>query len=129
MNDSPDQAVNLRGAFESMFSPNSVAVIGATERPGSVGRTVLERLRIPSFHGRIYAVNPNHREVWGVAAYPRIADVPERIDLAVIVTPAATVPGVVGECVDAGVRAAVVISAGFKERGPAGAALEKEIQK
>ena len=86
-------------------------------------------MRIPAFRGRIYPVNPNHTEVLGLRAYPKIGDVPEKVDLAVIVTPAKTVPGVVGECVDAGVRAAVVISAGFKERGPEGAALELEIQK
>ena len=111
-----------------MFSPKSVAVIGATDREGSVGRTVLERLHIPTFRGHILPVNPNHGEVLGLPAFPRIGDVPEKVDLAVIVTPAKTVPGVVGECVEAGVRAAVVISAGFKERGPEGAALELEIQ-
>ncbi len=112
-----------------MFSPKSVAVIGATDREGSVGRVVLERLHIPSYGGRIFPVNPNHTDVLGLRAYPKIGDVPEKVDLAVIVTPAITVPGVVGECVDAGVHAAVVISAGFKERGPEGAALELEIQK
>ena len=122
-------AGEARSALDSMFSPKSVAVIGATDREGSVGRIVLERLRIPSFRGRIYPVNPNHTDVLGLRAYPKIGDIPEKIDLAVIVTPARTVPGVVGECVDAGVRAAVVISAGFKERGPEGAALELEIQK
>jgi acetyltransferase len=111
-----------------MFAPKSVAVIGATDREESVGRIVLERLRIPAFLGRIYPVNPNHSDMLGLRTYPKIGDIPEKIDLAVIVTPARTVPGVVGECVDAGVRAAVVISAGFKERGPEGAALEGEIQ-
>ncbi len=129
MSDSIENVGEARPALDCMFSPNTVAVIGATDREGSVGRTVLERLRIPAFRGRIYPVNPNHREMFGLRAYPKIAEVPEKVDLAVIVTPAATVPGVVGECVDAGVRAAVVISAGFKERGPEGAALEVEIQK
>ncbi len=118
-----------RSVLDSMFSPQSVALIGATDKEASVGRTVLERLRIPAFRGRIYLVNPNHTEVLGLRAYSRIGDIPEKVDLAVIVTPAKTVPGIVGECVDAGVRAAVVISAGFKERGPEGAALELEIQK
>lgn len=129
MNDSGEQGGQARSALDCMFSPKSVAVIGATDREGSVGRTVLERLRIPSFRGRIFPVNPKHADVLGLPAYPGIGDVPEKVDLAVIVTPAMTVPGVVGECVDAGVRAAVVISAGFKERGPEGAALELEIQK
>jgi len=118
-----------RSSLDSMFSPKSVALIGATEKLGSVGRTVLERLHIPAFVGRIYPVNPNHAEILGLRAYPRIGDIPEKVDLAVIVTPAKTVPALVGECVDAGVRAAVVISAGFKELGPEGGALELEIQK
>ena len=129
MNEPDEFAGQGRSALNSMFYPNSVAVIGATDREGSVGRTVLERLRIPAFSGRIFPVNPNHTNVLGLPAFPRIGDVPERVDLAVIVTPAKTVPNVVGECVDARVRAAVVISAGFKERGPEGAALEVEIQK
>jgi acetyltransferase len=129
MNDSVEYAGEVRSALDSMFSPKSVAVIGATDREGSVGRTVLERLRIPAFRGRIYPVNPKHTDVLGLRAYLKIGDVPEKVDLAVIITPAGTVPGVVGECVDAGVRAAVVISAGFKERGPEGVALELEIQK
>jgi len=129
MNDPDECAGEGRSALDCMFSPKSVAVIGATDREGSVGRTVLERLRISAFRGIIFPVNPNHRNVLGLPAYPKIGDVPGKVDLAVIVTPAKTVPGVVGECVDAGVRAAVVISAGFKERGPGGAALEVEIQK
>ena len=128
--DVPDQRrVEARPALECLFTPKSVAVIGATDREGSVGRTVLEKLRNPAFHGRIYPVNPNHSEILGLPAFSRIGDIPEEIDLAVIVTPAQTVPGIVGECVDARVRAAVVISAGFKERGEQGAALEREMQK
>ena len=129
MHDPGEQGDEVRSALDSMFSPKSVAVIGATDREGSVGRTLLERLRIPTFPGQIFPVNPNHAEVLGLPAYPKVGDIPQKVDLAVIVTPAKTVPGVVGECVDAGVRAAVVISAGFKERGPEGAALESEIQK
>ncbi|HVA95593.1 MAG TPA: bifunctional acetate--CoA ligase family protein/GNAT family N-acetyltransferase [Candidatus Dormibacteraeota bacterium] len=128
MSDSGEYLSENRTSLQSMLSPKSVAVIGATDRQGSVGRTVLEKLRADSFHGHVYAVNPNHAEVLGMRAYPSIAEVPEKIDLAVVVTPAKTVPDVIGECVDAGVRAGVVISAGFKERGEEGAALEREIQ-
>ena len=117
-----------RSSLDSMFSPGAVAVIGATDREGTVGRAVLEKLRAETFRGKVYAVNPRHSEILGLRAYPKIADVPEKIDLAVIVTPARTVPGVIAECMDAGVRAAVVISAGFKESGAEGAALEREIQ-
>ena len=129
MNELCEQGAEARSPLNNMFSPKSVAIIGATDREGSVGRTVLERLRIPSFRGQLFPVNPKHTNVLGLPAYPKVGDVPEKVDLAVIVTPAKTVPGIVGECVDAGVRAAVVISAGFKERGPEGAALEFEIQK
>jgi acetyltransferase len=129
MTDSTAYESEARSALDSMFSPQSVAVIGATEREDSVGRTVLERLRNPAFRAHIYPVNPKHTIVLGLPSYPSIGDVPEKVELAVIVTPAMTVPAIVSECVDAGVRSAVVISAGFKERGPEGAALELEIQK
>jgi acetyltransferase len=129
MNESDESADNGRSALNRLFLPKSVAVIGATDRQGSVGRTLLERLATSSFRGSIFPVNPKHVDVLGLRAYPKIGDVPEKVDLAVIITPAKTVPNIVGECVDAGVRAAVVISAGFKERGPEGAALEFEIQK
>jgi acetyltransferase len=115
-------------AFDALFAPQTVALIGATDRAASVGRTVLENLRPGLFPGTLYAVNPHRSNILGVPAYPSIAAVPGKVDLAVIATPAPTVPGIVGECVDAGVRAAVVISAGFKERGPEGAELERQIQ-
>jgi acetyltransferase len=122
------EAGSQRPAFESMFSPRSVAVIGATDREGSVGRTLLLNLRNSSFAGKIFAINPKRQELLGQACYASVAAVPEAIDLAMIVTPAPTVPGVIGECVDAGVRSAVVISAGFKERGAEGVELEQQIQ-
>jgi acetyltransferase len=117
-----------RTGLDALFLPNSVAVIGASERPGTVGRTVLENLLHPSFQGKVYAVNSRHSEICGLKAYPRIGDVPENVDLAVVATPAATVPQVIRECVDAGVKSAVVISAGFRERGPKGVELERQIQ-
>ncbi|MGH9732689.1 MAG: acetate--CoA ligase family protein, partial [Candidatus Acidiferrales bacterium] len=117
-----------RTALECFFSPNSVAVIGATDHPCSVGRTVVSNLRNGKFPGKVYAVNPKRTEVLGLPCYANIGAVPEKVDLAMIVTPAPTVPGIIRECVDAGVRAATVISAGFKERGQAGAELERQIQ-
>jgi acetyltransferase len=119
---------NSKTGLDAMFQPESVAVIGATERPGTVGRTVLENLLHPSFQGKVYAVNSRHSEICGLKAYPSISEVPENVDLAVVATPAPTVPGIVGECVDARVKSAVVISAGFKERGPQGVELEHQIQ-
>src|ERR1700674_244810 len=117
-----------RSALESFFTPASVAVIGATEREGSVGRTILGNLVHSSYSGHVFAVNPKHSELLGTKCYPSVATLPESVDLAVIVTPAVTVPGVVRQCVDAGVRSAIVISAGFKERGAEGVELERLIQ-
>jgi acetyltransferase len=114
--------------FGRIVCSDSVAVIGATERPGTVGRTVLSNLMESRSRSKVYAVNPSHSEVLGLKAYKSIGDISEKVDLAVVITPAVTVSNVVGECVDAGVRAAVVISAGFRERGPEGAALEQQIQ-
>src|SRR5215470_8673445 len=87
-----------RPAFDCMFNPRSVAVIGATERPGSVGRTILDNLAIKHFKGKVFAVNPKHRKLLEHTCYPRIGKVPGIVDLAVIVTPAPTVPALVAEC-------------------------------
>ncbi len=114
--------------LDAFFKPKSVAVIGATDREGTVGRTVLSNLLKNSFTGSVYAVNPNHSSLLGTPSYPNIAAVPGKVDLAIVVTPAPGVPQVIGECVDAGARAAVVISAGFKERGPEGMELERQIR-
>jgi acetyltransferase len=116
-----------RRALGAFFAPRSVAVIGATDTPGSVGRTVLWNVISNPFGGTVFPVNPGRPAVLGIKAYPDVGAVPEKVDLAIIATPAATVPGVVAECVRAGVHAAIVISAGFKETGPAGEALEHRI--
>jgi acetyltransferase len=114
--------------LDAMFAPSSVAVIGATDRAHTVGRTILENLLHGHFQGQVYAVNTKHEEVLGLKAYKSIRDISRPVDLAVIATPAVTVPEIIGECVDAGAKSAVVISAGFKERGAQGDALEKQIQ-
>ncbi|SHK14814.1 bifunctional acetate--CoA ligase family protein/GNAT family N-acetyltransferase [Rhodothermus profundi] len=113
--------------LDAIFKPRSVAVIGASERPGSVGRTLLWNLISNPFGGTVYPVNPKRTNVLGIRAYPSVKEVPEPVDLAVIATPAPTVPEVVQECVDAGVRGAVIISAGFKEIGAEGKRLEERI--
>jgi acetyltransferase len=122
------RSVSPRESLDAMFNPSSVAVIGATEHKATVGLTVLQNLLNPAFAGRVYPVNPKRSEVLGVKAFRRIGEVPEAVDLVVLATPAATVPGLIAECVAAQARAAVVISAGFKERGEAGIALERQIQ-
>ena len=126
-NDDGKQTAPARYGLDAMFAPGSVAVIGATDRPGTVGRTVLENLLHGRFQGKVYAVNVKHPEVLGLKAYRSIRDIPGPVDLVVIATPAATVPQLIGECVDAGAKSAVVISAGFREHGAEGAALEQQI--
>jgi acetyltransferase len=113
--------------LDALFKPGTVAVIGATERPGSIGRKVLWAMLSSPFGGTVFPVSKDRPSVLGIKAYPNVADVPEAVDLAVVVTPAVTVPGIIGECVRAGVRAAIVISAGFLEYGEEGAALERQI--
>ena len=115
--------------LESIFLPRSVAVIGATDREGTVGRSIVSNLLESKFPVKVYAVNPSHSEVLGIKTYKQIGDIPGGVDLAVVVTPAHTVPQVIGECVDADVKSAVVISAGFRERGHEGILLEGQIQK
>ena len=113
--------------LEPFFAPKSVAVIGATEKPGSVGRTVFWNLISSPFGGIVFPVNPKRGSILGVKAYPNLAALPEPVELAVIVTPAQAVPAVIRECANAGVSAAIAISAGFKEAGADGAALEQQL--
>jgi len=102
-------------------------VIGATDRPGSVGRTVLWNLISSPFGGTVFPVNPKRKSVLGIRAYTSVRELPEPADLVVIVTPSSTIPGIITDCVDIGVRGAIVISAGFKEIGPEGVELEEKI--
>jgi acetyltransferase len=113
--------------LDAIFHPRSVAVIGATEKAGSVGRTILWNLLSSPFGGTIYPVNPTRPAILGVKAYPSVGAIGEPVDLAVIVTPAKTAPGLVEECGRAGVRGIVIISAGFKEIGEEGAELERQV--
>src|SRR5579872_6922603 len=121
MNHSRNQPLDV------FFSPKTVAVIGATENPGSVGRTLLWNLVTSPFGGTVYPVNPKRPSVLGVKAYASVSDIPEQVDLAVIITPPPSIPGIIRECGENGVRAAIVISAGFKEIGAEGAELERQL--
>src|SRR5512140_1938709 len=114
--------------LDVFFSPKTVAVIGATENAGTVGRTVLWNLVTNPFGGTVYPVNPKRPSVLGVKAYKSVSDIPEQVDLAVIITPPPSIPGIIRECGENGVRAAIVISAGFKEIGPEGAKLEQQLK-
>ena len=123
----PSTVFHHEHQLDAIFAPRSVAVVGATDRPGSVGRMVLWNLISSPFGGTVFPVNRHRTSVLGIKAYTTIAAVPDAVDLAVIATPAADVPGVISECVAAGAKAAIVVSAGFKETGDAGADLEQRI--
>ena len=130
-NAAPDPAHDVyraeRQPLDAIFQPRAVAIIGASEEAHSVGRTILANLIGSPFGGAVFPVNPKRRYILGIKAYPSIGAVLETVDLAVIATPAPTVPGIIAECVAAGVRGAIIISAGFKERGPEGAELERRV--
>jgi acetyltransferase len=124
----PSDAARRRGRdrpLGNFFSPEAIAVIGASAKDGSVGRALMENLY--EFEGRVYPVNPNHANVLRIPAFAHVADVPAKVDLAVIATPAHTVPGIVRECGQAGIKAVIIHSAGFKECGAAGAELERQV--
>ena len=124
---SEDLLSSPRRDLEVFLRPSTVAVVGATEAPGSVGRTLLWNLIATSFGGTVFPVNPKRTSVLGIQAWPNLSALPAPPDLAVIATPAATIPSVIAECVQTGVKGAIVISAGFREIGPAGVELERQL--
>ena len=113
--------------MQRMLDPRTIAVIGASEADGSVGRTIMDNA-MASAGREVYPINPKHDSILGLKAYKRIGDVPAEIDLAMVATPAATVPDVLAQCVAADVRGAIVVSAGFSETGAKGALLDKRIR-
>ncbi|MCX9084048.1 MAG: bifunctional acetate--CoA ligase family protein/GNAT family N-acetyltransferase [Candidatus Methanoperedens sp.] len=113
------------GDLKLMLDPETVALIGATEREGSVGRTIMENLL--KLNKKIFPVNPERKKVLGVECYPDLNSIPENIHLAIIATPARKVPQIVEECGRIGVEGIIIVSAGFKEIGEEGKKLEEEI--
>ncbi len=113
--------------LDVIFTPKKIALIGATEKPNSVGRTLLWNLISNPFGGTVFPVNNKRESVLGIKSYHNIVDISEEIDLAVIATPSHTIPNILHDCVKVGVKGAIIISAGFKEIGEAGIELEKEI--
>lgn len=111
-----------------ILRPHSVAVIGASRKPGTIGQLLFQCLMQNSFWGIVYPVNPSAEAVISVRTYPSVLDIPGEVDLAIVAVPAPIVAKVADECGRKGVRALVVISDGFKERGPEGAAREKELR-
>lgn len=114
--------------LDKIFFPKKIALIGATDRPNSVGRTLLKNL-LKSFKGTIYPVNPNRKEVFQLKAYPNISSIKDDIDLAILCVPAKKVPDSILQCVQNNVGASIIISAGFKEIGKSGWGLEEQIKK
>lgn len=113
--------------LSTLFSPKSVAVFGASDKPDSVGQIVFSNMLADGYTGKVYAVNSKHARVQGRRAYASIDDIKDPVELAVIATPPETVPGIIERCGLHGVKAAVIITAGFGETGHEGAALEKQL--
>ena len=115
--------------LDKIFAPKSVAVIGASDRPSSVGNTVLSNLIDGKFAGSVYPVNPKYQNLDGMTCYHSVAELPNVVDLAVVSTSAKTVPDIVQQCGDAGICGLVILSAGFREASKVGEALEQSIQR
>jgi acetyltransferase len=114
--------------LKSLFNPGSIAVIGASTDARKVGHAVLSNLQRFKFRGSLYPVNPAGGEILGLKSFPRVSDIGEKVDLAVIVIPAKFVPASLRECALAGIKSAIIISAGFKEAGKEGTLLEEELK-
>ena len=114
--------------LEKLFHPRSIAVVGASERPGSIGRAVMNNLIQAQFDGSIFAVNSKYPSIMGRKAYSRLQEMDAPVDLAIVATPMESVPGIIGECARLGVSSAVIISAGGKETGENGRRLEERVR-
>jgi acetyl coenzyme A synthetase (ADP forming)-like protein len=114
--------------LDSVFYPKSIAVIGASRRPGSVGHSLLANLLMNRYQGIIFPVNPSAASILGIKCYPHVLEIPDDVDLAVIIVPRSAVAQVLDECGRMGIRGAVIISAGFKEVGGEGVELERRVQ-
>ena len=124
-----DPSAGARRRLDAVFNPQSIAVIGATDRVGSVGAALVRNLLDSPYQGEVYPISLSRKKVFGHRAYPDITAVDHKIDLAMIVVPAGDVAGVVADCSRAGVQAAVIVSAGFRETGTAGRRLEEEVKR
>lgn len=114
-------------SLEPFFNPRSVAIIGASANPGKPSGRPLAALRKSGYKGKLFPVNPRYRELFGLQCYPSLKEVPGEVDLAIVAVPAAAVPAAVRDCVEKGVRAAIVITSGFAEVGPEGARRQAEL--
>ncbi|HYF44732.1 MAG TPA: GNAT family N-acetyltransferase, partial [Acidimicrobiales bacterium] len=110
-----------------LLAPSAIAVIGAGRQEGSLGRTIVENLLAAGYTGRLYPVNPSAEEVLGLQAYPNVLAIEDGVDQAVIAVPAQAVPAAVTDCARARLQSVVIVSAGFSESGPGGAAAERDV--
>jgi len=117
----------VAASLQTMLAPRSVAIVGASDRPRSAGRALLESVLTGGFTGPVYPVNPQHAELMGLPAWPSVSALPEPPDLAIVAVPARAVLETVRACGRRGVRSIVLVTAGFRELGPAGASLEDEV--
>lgn len=115
--------------LKPLFDPRSIAVIGASNKPLSIGFSLINNLFQNGFSGNVYPVNPNYQQVYGLTCYPTIFKVPEAVDMAIIATPADTVPDIIKHCGQSHVKSAIIISSGFKEIKGKGDILFTQIQK
>jgi acetyltransferase len=117
------------GKLNSIFYPKTMAIIGASRQQGSVGQALLANIIDSRFQGIVYPVNPRAKGILGIKCYARVMDIPDELDLAVVIVPSRFVPGILEECGKKKIKGAIVISAGFKEIGGEGIELEKKVQK
>jgi len=116
---------NEQHYLHTLFEPESIAIVGASETPNSIGVTLVRNMLDSGFKGKLFFVNPKHETVFGQKSYPSVDTIPQRLDVAVICTRAESVPEIIDTCGRAGCRNAIIISGGFAEAGPRGAALER----
>jgi acyl-CoA synthetase (NDP forming) len=114
--------------LSGFFNPNSIALIGASEKPGKLSGIILQNLLRACYKGNLYPVNPSYNEIFGLKCFPSVTEIPEEVDLAVIAIPAPNVPKVLKECGDKKIGSVIIVSSGFREVGRDGVQLEKEIK-
>ena len=119
--------MELKESMDGILNPASIAVIGASKDPMKWGHMLLVAIMNGGYEGKLYPINPREEEIEGLKVYPRVTDVPEDVDLAIIVVPARVVPSVMGDCAEKGVKGAVVVTSGFGEAGGEGKRLQDEV--
>ena len=126
-NTTPAPATTHKSALHDFLAPDSIAIVGASADPTKRGYKAMVGLIKGNYRGRIYPLNPKVPEILGVPTYASLDDIPGPVDLALICTPAATLPGLMAECGRKGVKGAVILASGFRETGPEGAKLEQQV--